>query len=75
VPPDQPAECVATNQGENQMESTVGVWTPSTFEQRLAALDRAINYAHNCTFGNQMSADDVVALADQFEQYLSRTDA
>jgi hypothetical protein len=57
------------------METTAGVWTPSTFEQRLAALDRAINYAHNCTFGNQMSPDDVVALADQFERYLARTDA
>jgi hypothetical protein len=71
----QDADCVATNQGENDMETTAGVWTPNTFEQRLAALDRAINFGQHCTQGNAISADEVLRIAAQFEQYLARTDA
>jgi len=41
------------------------------FDTRLAALDRAINYTH----GREMSADDVVRIATQFDQYLVGSDA
>lgn len=49
------------------METT----TTTDFDTRLAALDRAIN---RLQANLQASPDDVVALAKQFEQYLTRTD-
>lgn len=45
--------------------------TTTTFEQRLEALDRAIN---RLQANHEATPDDVVSLARQFEQYLTRSD-
>ena len=69
MPPDErhSAECVATNQGENDVSDTTLI---PTFDTRLAALDRAINYSHD----HELTPDEVVRIAAQFEEYLTRTD-
>lgn len=49
------------------METTL----PRDFDIRLAALDRAITRLQSTP---EAPPDDVVTLAKQFEQYLTRTD-
>lgn len=45
--------------------------TDMPYTVRLAALDRAINRLHA---DREATPDGVVALAEKFEQYLTRTD-
>lgn len=55
------------NQGDNMPEATYR----TDFDTRLAALDRAIDRLHA---NDNATPDEVVALAEKFERYLTRTD-
>lgn len=66
--PARNAEYVRTNQGGNDMETTTETTTYTLFEVRLSALDRAIN---RLQANHEATPDDVVALAEKFERYLT----
>jgi hypothetical protein len=57
-------------QGENQMET---VMPDTTFDVRLAALDRAIDFLQHSHRTEAADAEEVVAWAARFERYLTRT--
>lgn len=54
----------------NQMETTTDTTTDMPYTVRLAALDRAINFLQHSHRTDAASADEVVASAARFEEYL-----